>query len=55
LPPLHWPAAGDVCIPARQYGIAPQGVCTSNRIVAAVSILTVTLVIARMPDCGAGR
>ncbi|MCA3449661.1 MAG: hypothetical protein LW715_09325 [Rhodobacter sp.] len=49
------PAAGGVCIPARQYGIAPQGICVSNLIVAGVIMLTVTLVIARVPDCGAGR
>ncbi|MFN7597102.1 MAG: hypothetical protein ACK5PT_10220 [Cereibacter sp.] len=48
-------AAGGVCIPARQYGIAPQGICVSNLIVAVFIILTVTMVIPRVPACNAGR
>jgi hypothetical protein len=55
LPPVRRAAAGGVCIPARQYGIAPQGICVSNLIVAGVIILTVTMVIPRVPACNAGR
>ena len=47
------PVAGNVYILAQHYGIAPQRVSASILISTAVSILTVTVVIAWVLDRGA--
>ena len=49
------PVAGNVYILAQHYGIAPQRVSASILISTAVSILTVTMVIAWVLEHGAGR
>jgi len=48
------PVAGNVYILAQHYGIAPQRVSASILISTAVSILTVTMVIAWVLDRSAG-
>jgi hypothetical protein len=48
------PVAGNVYILAQHYGIAPQRVSASILISTAVSILTVTVVIAWVLDRAAG-